>query len=82
MTGKDQAQVDFGVRTEADLYLWIMDHQHYLREQFGSGVGTEQAAAHFADHYTTRPIKRAIHAARDLVAGPEEEFITDDGDES
>jgi len=73
---------DFPGRTEADLYLWIMDHQHYLREQFGSGVETEQAAAHFADHYTTRPIKRAIHAARDLVAGPEEEFITDDGDES
>ena len=73
---------DFPGRTEADLYLWIMDHQHYLREQFGSGVGTEQAAEHFADHYTTRPIKRMMHAARDLVAGSEEEFSPDDSDKS
>ena len=72
---------DFPGRTEADLYLWIMDHQHYLREQFGSGVKVEQAAEHFADHYTTRPIKRVLHAVRDLVAGPEEEFNTDETNE-
>jgi len=60
---------DFPGRTEADLYLWIMDHQHYLREQFGPGVEAEQAAEHFADHYTTRPIKRVLHAVQDLVAG-------------
>jgi hypothetical protein len=67
---------DFPGRTEADLYLWIMDHQHYLREQFGPGVETEQAAEHFADHYTTRPIKRVLHAVQDLVAGQDmdEEF--------
>lgn len=72
---------NFPGRTEADLYLWIMDHQHYLREQFGPGVETEQAAEHFADHYTTRLIKRVIHAARDLVAGQGEEFSTDDSDD-
>lgn len=72
---------DFPGRTEADLYLWIMDHQHYLRERFGAGVKAEQAAEHFADHYTTRPIKRVIHAVRDMVAGPEEEFDTDETDE-
>jgi hypothetical protein len=67
---------DFPGRTEADLYLWIMDHQHYLREQFGPGVETEQAAEHFADHYTTRPIKRVLHAVQDLVTGQDmdEEF--------
>ena len=70
---------DFPVRTEADLYLWIMDHQHYLRERFGPGVGTEQATEHFADHYTTRLIKRMVHAVQNLVAGQgdEEEFGTD-----
>jgi hypothetical protein len=70
---------DFPGRTEADLYLWIMDHQHYLREQFGPEVGAEQAAEHFADHYTTRPLKRIVHAMHDLVAGQddEEEFATD-----
>jgi len=60
---------DFPGRTETDLYLWIMDHQHYLREQFGPGVQTELAAEHFADHYTTRPVKRILHAVQDLVAG-------------
>lgn len=70
---------DFPGRTETDLYLWTMDHQHYLRERFGPVVGTEQAAEHFADHYTTRPIKRLVHAVQDLVAGQddEEEFGTD-----
>jgi len=67
---------DFPSRTEADLYLWIMDHQHYLREQFGDDVETEQAAEHFADHYTTRLVKRILHAVQDLVTGRDmdEEF--------
>ena len=70
---------DFPGRTETDLYLWVMDHQHYLRERFGPVVGTEQAAEHFADHYTTRPIKRMVHAMQDLVAGQDEgeKFGTD-----
>ncbi len=63
---------DFPGRTETDLYLWVMDHQHYLRERFGPGVGTEQATEHFADHYTTRPIKRMVHAVQDLVAGQDD----------
>ena len=71
---------DFPHRTEADLYLWIIDHQHYLRERFGQGVQVEQAAEHFADHYTTRPLKRLWRAIRDLIAGQsdEEEFGTGD----
>ena len=70
---------DFPGRTEADLYLWVMDHQHYLRERFGPGVGTEQATEHFADHYITRPINRMVHAVQDLVAGQDdgEIFATD-----
>lgn len=70
---------DFPGRTETDLYLWVMDHQHYLRERFGPVVRAEQAAEHFADHYTTRPIKRMVHAVQDLVAGQDEgeKFGTD-----
>jgi hypothetical protein len=59
---------DFPGRTEADLYLWIMDHQHYLREQFGNGVQTERVAEHFADHYTPRLVKRLVHAAKDFFS--------------
>ncbi len=58
---------DFPNRTKADLYLWIMDHQHYLREQLGAEIETEQAAEHFSDHYTTRPLKRVLHFVRDLI---------------
>ena len=67
---------DFPGRTGADLYLWIMDHQHYLRERFGPDVETERAAEHFANHYATRPIKRILHAIHELVAGRDvsEEF--------
>jgi hypothetical protein len=71
---------DFPGRTEADLYLWIMDHRHYLRERFGGGVRTEQAAEHFADHYTTRTIKRILRAVQDVVSRQNEdgEFNADD----
>jgi hypothetical protein len=59
---------DFPGRAEADLYLWIMDHQHYLREQCGPALSTEQAAEHFAEHYATRPLKRVLHAIRAVLA--------------
>jgi hypothetical protein len=64
---------EFPGRTEADLYLWIMDHQHYLRERFGGGVEIAAAAEHFADHYTMRPIKRVLRTMRGLVTGQDAE---------
>jgi hypothetical protein len=74
---------DFPHRTEADLYLWVMDHQHYLRERFGPAVSAEQAADHFADHYTSRPVKRVLHAVQDLVTGQNDDaaFGSDDAGE-
>lgn len=86
MASESRAQVDFRIarrkafwladfpgRTEADLYLWIMDHQHYLRERFGPSVQAELAAQHFADHYTSRSIKRVLHNVEDLVTGQDDE---------
>jgi hypothetical protein len=67
---------DFPKRTEADLYLWIMEHQHYLREQCGPDVIIEQVAQHFTDHHTTRPIKRAIAAVREMISDPACELVT------
>ncbi|MGD2144402.1 MAG: hypothetical protein PVF54_07990 [Anaerolineae bacterium] len=64
---------DFPGRTEADLYLWIIDHQHYLREEFGPGVRAERAAEHFADHHTSRSVKRVLHAVQELVTGQDDE---------
>ncbi len=57
----------FPGRTEADLYLWIMDHLHFLREQFGQEVSTKEAADHFAAHYTAKPLRRALHRVQHLV---------------
>jgi hypothetical protein len=61
---------EFPRRTEADLFLWIVDHQHDLAERCGPGVSPEQAAEHLAHRYTTQPVKRFVWAAREWVAGP------------
>jgi hypothetical protein len=73
ITREQDVLADFPHRTEADLYLWIMDHQHYLRERFGPGVETERATEHFVDHYTTRLFRRILHSVRDLVSGEDME---------
>ena len=41
----------FPGRTEADLYLWIMDHRYYLKEELGKDVGSEKATQDYARHY-------------------------------
>ncbi len=64
---------EFPGRTEADLYLWIMDHQHFLRERFGPGVGTEAAAEHFANRYSTRLLRRLERGLRRLLSGRSDE---------
>jgi len=58
---------EFPGRTEADLYLWIMDHQHFLRERFGPEVETEAAAEHFADRYSTRLVHQVARTLRRLL---------------
>jgi hypothetical protein len=40
---------EFPGRTETDLYLWIIEHQGYLREAYGSDLSIEQAAEHFVE---------------------------------
>ena len=54
----------FPGRNEADLYLWIMDHRYYLKQQYGRDVGSEQAATDFSQRYagssTTRAWQRAL----------------------
>jgi hypothetical protein len=69
---------DFPGRTEADLYLWIADHQHYLREQCGPGVVLERVAQHFAERHTARPVKRAVSALREWASDSECELVTGD----
>jgi hypothetical protein len=61
---------DFPRRTEADLYLWIMDHHYFLSETAGA-VALEDAAMDFAQHYSERLDKKLIRAVREAA----EEFL-------
>jgi hypothetical protein len=68
---------DFPHRTEADLYLWVIDHQHYLKESgLAPDMTPQQAASDYAEHHkppAPGPIARAREAMEHLV-----EHIRDD----
>jgi hypothetical protein len=51
----------FPGRTEADLYLWIMDHRYFLTQKYGQDVGSERATTDFAAHYSPFLLKRFWH---------------------
>jgi hypothetical protein len=51
---------DFPGRTEADLYLWIIEHRHYLSERYGEDVPLEQAAAEFSRDYSRGPGRKRL----------------------
>lgn len=59
---------EFPRRTEADLYLWVIDHQHYLREECECDISPEEAATDYADQFAPRPpLKRMQDAIGHLV---------------
>jgi hypothetical protein len=43
---------EFPGRTESDLYLWIIEHQGFLREEFGTEVPLDVAAEHFTEDFS------------------------------
>jgi hypothetical protein len=75
-----QILADFPHRTEADLYLWIIDHQHYLMEQCGPGVILERVADHFAERRRGNLLKRAANAVREWIGDAECELVTQQTD--
>jgi nucleotide-binding universal stress UspA family protein len=46
---------DFPGRTEADLYLWISEHQSILTEIYGREIKSEYAASDLAAQFSSRP---------------------------
>jgi len=60
---------DFPGRTEADLYLWIMDHRHYLTEQAGYDPGADEALSDYMAHFGST---RARRTTKRRVLTPEE----------
>lgn len=59
---------NFPERSEADLYLWLMDHQAELRAQCGSEVDTERAAEHYAERHGRHMFKRVTSALHDWLS--------------
>jgi len=49
---------EFPNRTATDLYLWIIEHQYYLREVWGYDVTIETAAEKFSDDFSERSLKK------------------------
>lgn len=54
---------EFPGRTEADLYLWIIDHKHFLREECGCEISPDQAAADYAEQFAPRPPLKRVQTA-------------------
>ncbi|MEM6430956.1 MAG: DUF4032 domain-containing protein [Deinococcota bacterium] len=54
----------FPGRTEADLYLWIMDHRYYLVERYGNDVSSHDAAVDFAKNHAPVAPRRWWQRAR------------------
>ena len=50
---------DFPDRTEADLYLWIVEHLYFLRE-VEKDTSIEKAAEDYADQFSNKSIKRLM----------------------
>jgi hypothetical protein len=53
----------FPGRTEADLYLWMMDHRYFLSQRYGSDVGSKVAATDFTRQYSPPWWQRAAARA-------------------
>jgi hypothetical protein len=56
----NQILKSFPHRSEADLYLWIIEHLWYLRQDGIDEVSLEVAAAHFAENYSEKRFNRLI----------------------
>jgi hypothetical protein len=54
---------EFPRRTEADLYVWVIDHKHYLKEECGCDVAPEEAATDYMEQFGERPALRRMQDA-------------------
>jgi hypothetical protein len=52
---------EFPGRTESDLYLWIVEHLHFLRET-QQDVSIDEAVADYADQFSEKPIRKIVRA--------------------
>lgn len=55
----------FPGRTEADLYLWIIEYLWYLREELQE-ISLDEAAQQFTNTYSTTPINKLFRIIRNI----------------
>jgi len=56
---------DFPGKTEGDLYLWVLDHQHYLQREEGAHLQPpEEAARNFLDEDVKKRVKKRVRKTR------------------
>jgi hypothetical protein len=67
---------DFPARSEADLYLWLLNHQAELHAQCGPEVDRERIAAHYAERHGRHILTRATSALRDWLSQDACELVT------
>lgn len=63
---------DFPGRTPGDLYLWIMDHRWYIRQDTGQDVGPQAAALSYDANYVgwTRKVLRSLSRLNEATTRP------------
>ena len=69
---ENQILADFTGRTAGDLYLWIMDHRWYLREDTGVDIGPHTAALSYDAQYGkwTRKVVRFLQRLQQNTTRP------------
>jgi len=76
---RDGLLTDFPGHTEADLYLWIIEHSYYLSQKMGQTLSPRQVARDFVQRFGRRPNRVMGRLARligrilipdELDAGP------------
>lgn len=66
---EEEILATFPERTEADLYLWIVEQRHYLSERYGQNVSLEQAAAEFSKEFGSGPGKKQLESEAKKAKG-------------
>lgn len=72
---------DFAGRTEADLYLWIIEHRHYLGEQYGRGVSLQEAAVEFSQEFSRGAGKKQLELEAQWAKDGKKEADEDETDD-
>jgi uncharacterized protein (TIGR00730 family) len=71
---------EFPERTEADLYLWLSEHRHYLGERYGQEIPLEQAAVEFSREFGAgagrKQLEAEVKRAKDSTKKREKATVT------